>query len=64
MAPSLIFLLVPVPFAGVLEAVPGFSRGTPLVLYYLGLRDELWERREPSDGIPEIKVQTILHTGI
>lgn len=31
---------------------------------YLGLRDELWELREPSEGIPEIKVQTILHTGV
>lgn len=35
MAPSLIFLLFPIPFAGVLEAVPGFSRDTPLVLYEL-----------------------------
>lgn len=38
-----------------LEAVPGFSRGTPLGLYDLGLRDGLWELREPSDGIPEIR---------
>lgn len=30
-----IFPLVPIPFAAVLEAVPGFSRGTPLVLYEL-----------------------------
>lgn len=33
MAPSPIFLLFPIPFAGVLGSSPWFSRGTLLVLY-------------------------------
>lgn len=71
MAPSLIFLLFPIPFAGVLGSSAwrkGHTSGALGAHFYkspyLGLRDGLWELREPSDGIPEIKVQTILHTGI
>lgn len=73
MAPSLIFLLFPIPFAGVLGSSPwrlqGHTSGalqTHLFkIPYLGLRDGLWSlEKEPSDGMPEIKVQTILHTGI
>lgn len=57
------FLLFPIPFAGVLGSSPwllqGHTSGALRAHLYkspdLGLRDGLWELREPSDGMPEIR---------